>query len=462
MPTVPLVLPQVTRPSESANVRADPNMGAPIARAAQHIASGIQDVANVGAGIATKVKAAADTSYIIGAQTKLEATHRDFQTWTQDHPDTSTWDDEWKARSKSAVDDVQKGSNSLGTLAKVQLNTDVNSWTVRAGSEIGSMKQGQTIKNAIGTAEEGLNAAVANNDGAGASAIINSGLSHGLWNGSRAAAMTKRVTQGIASNVANGDIQADPFTAAGKLDAKNEAGEYVNYTGLPPAARVTMIFRANKLAAETRTATMRTWQEGVASARRDGTPMPDEDGVRTEAARQGIAPKWVDKLFKPVTTFDPGTYADLRGKIVGEYDPSKDTDGMNRAHLTQAVIEAHFPAQIQTEMLSDIEKKSDPNHVFNSPTFKQAMASNEFLFTHEAYGKYSRKVKDLKTGEYHTDINQATLRQAEAMKAHVTDGLVHFFQQNPKATVEESNKFMSDLYRGQTTKTGAALFKFNP
>jgi len=44
---------------------------------------------------------------------KLEATHRDFQTWTDANPDPSTWDTEYQARVKGTLDQINEGFAAL-------------------------------------------------------------------------------------------------------------------------------------------------------------------------------------------------------------------------------------------------------------------------------------------------------------------------------------------------------------
>lgn len=463
MPTVPLVnFPTPNGNAGTSNVRANPGMLDGVFNAQQRLGGAVEGIGQEGTELATRVKAATDTAYVIGAQTKLETTTEGFKAWTLEHPDTSTWGDELDARMQAAKEDVQAGAGNLGHMAKLHLTTQLGAWQERTKAQANIWQTEQSIHNAAGVAQEGINAAVANNDADSAHAIIATAVSHGVIHPTVGAAMAKRVTNGIATNQANAAIEADPFTAPDLLNAKNADGSYKNFPGLPQPARVTMLFRANKLASETRSATLKEWQGNVIAAQQGQGPMPDKESVMQEAERQGISPKSIEALFKPKKTFDPGTYADLRSKIVAHYDPMKDTDNSERAALTEQVYAANFPAQTQSELLTDIENKSKPDHVYNSPMFKDAMQVNDKNFTLGVYGKYETKVKNQTTGEVRTILNPSTLRQAEETKARVTDALVNFLKQKPEATHDEVTKFLAGTYRNQAAQAGAQLFKFNP
>jgi hypothetical protein len=373
MPRVPLVGSPEFAPAGTSNVRADPNMNAPMANAQQRMAGAVQDVAQTTGNIAARVKHATDTAYLIGSNSKLETANRDFKTWTETHKDTAEWDSEWEARQKAVLDDVQAGAGKLGREAKLQLQTETQSWQRRSKSVNSQFATIQNIENAKGTAEESLALAVANNDEAGARAIIEVGTSQGLWNASHAAAMGKRVTVGIATNQANADVMADPFTAPERLMEKGENGEYVNYPGLSPAARSSMMYRANRTASQTRSATQREWSQLVADANEHGTPMPDEEAIKEEAARQGINPKWVAKLFKAPQEFDPAEYAEAFNEI-SQLDLESDETGQNQARAVEITTQFKPGSFAARQLEALVRDRSQSDAPLTSPVAKAVMA----------------------------------------------------------------------------------------
>lgn len=453
MPSVPLVNSPVFGSAGTGNVRADPNITAPLANAQQHLAGAIEGASD----LASKVKHATDTAYLIGAQSKLETTTAAFHTWTLQNPDTSGWQEQWDSMQSKALEDVQGGASKLSPMAKLHLQTETQNWQRRSGASIAQLQTQQSIKNAIGTSTEALNTAVANNDEEAARAVIKTAQAQGLFSASHAAAAEKRVTLGIATNLANMDIQEDPFSALEKIQAQGEDGSHVNYPGLTPAARTSLIFRANKMANETRRQTMVDWSHQIQQANEGLGPMPDKEGVMQEAQRQGIPAKWVERAFKAPAAFDSETYAAARNEIA-KLDLVNDPDSKHAARAMELITQFKGPAAQALEKM--VKDRTDPEHPINAnPVFKEADQLNTQNFHLGLYGKYETKVQN-KDGGWTTLVNSTVLRQAQQTQAQVRDALMKYIEDHPQAKNEEITRFLSSTYRTATAKAGADLFKF--
>lgn len=447
MPTVPLVQPPITGPSAPANVRANPGMYDAVGAAGRQLGGAIEGVGD----LAARVKQATDTAYLIGAQTKLEAAHQDFKAWTLQNPDTSTWKPEFDAHTQAAREDALSGAGSLSAMAKRHLTTAVNSWGVRAGSDLNLMATQQNLRNAQGVAEEGVNQAIAGNDAVGAAAIIDTAVKQGVLHPNVGAAMQKRVRVGIATNLANADAMADPFTAVDKLKEKDEAGTYTNYPGLPQPARDTMLFRANKLANETRAQTLRTWSQQIANAQNGTGIMPDMDGVKAEAERQGIAPKVIDKMFAPPKATDPHEFATAYTAVTN-YDPAKDPTHEHLGDLVAQVEGFKGPAKQRLDALLAAKTKPDKQ----DPLQKQVTVAGEKaitdMFNLGGYGKFHVPAReDAQGNKIPATVNPVAKQNAEVVLAHNLDTFHDWVKTQTDAgkppTHEQAQLFINSLNR---------------
>lgn len=457
MPNVPLVQPPIIGPSPSPNVRANPGMFDAVAQAGQRVGQAIGEAGD----LAFRVKQATDTAYVIGAQTKLEAAGQEFKAWTLQNPDTSTWKQEFDARAQSAREGALSGSSQLSPMAKLHLNTAVKSWSVRSGAELTQMQTQQNLRNAQGIVNEGVNLAIMGNDPVGAHAIIDTAVRQGVLYPNVGTAMTKRVTVGIATNLANADAMADPFTAKDRLEEKNEDGTYKNYSGLPQASRNTMLFRVNKLAAETRSDTMRSWQQSVADAVATGSPMPDEEGVRAEAQRQGISPKFVDNLFKLPKSFDEGGNAAARTAIVN-YDPKKDLDFTKLSAIEHQISALSVPADVKTELMGKLRSQSNPKaeHTLKSEQAEVGLKSINDAFDTGLYGDFKKDENGADQVASSAE-SQRIRQQAELTRASNITDLQHFLEENPKATAVQVQEHVQGLH-AKSAATAAHRQVFAP
>lgn len=370
MPTVPIITAPISTPSGEVGVRANPNMFAGVGEAGQRLGNAIssvgQDVSQYATrekhaqiDLATKIKSATDTAYVIGASAKLEAAQQGFKTWTMENPDTSTWQDEYEARMTQVKQDVGEGAKNLGPLVRQHLNATVGAFSIRSAAEVGHLTTRQNIENGVGILNEAVNQATVANDAEGGRAAIELGVQHGLIHPKVGVAMSKRLTQSIANNQANAAIDEDPFTADAKLQEKGEDGAYANFHGLPQPQREVLQARAYKIANERRSETQRLWAQQADDARKDGTIMPDEAGVREEAARQGISPKFVDNLFKVRPDFDEAGASAISTGII-HYDADKDPNQTGYWQIMHNIADLNVPPHLKTGLEDKLKKQADP------------------------------------------------------------------------------------------------------
>jgi hypothetical protein len=456
MPQIPLVNAPIPQAAGNYGVRANPGMFDGVNQANARLGDAVAGVGE----LAVRVKRATDTAYVIGAQTKLEAAQADFQTWTKTQPDTSTWQDEHAARMQAAVTDVDDGGKNLAPDAQLHLKTLTGQWQTRGASELNRLATNQNIINAQGTINEAVDQSITSNDVTGAHAAIDNGVATGIIHPNMGVALKKKVTVGVATNQANAAMEQDPFTVTEQLTAKDDGGNYVNFQGLPQAARATMQFRASKLANETRAATVREWATQIRQAQDDGSMMPDEDGVRAEAARQGIAPKTIDRLYavpKVKTGTDAKEFAETYSAIMA-YSPGDDP---TKEHLGEIIAQAEGFKGIAHDKLSAIlTKKLDPHSPSNKPAFKAGVDLIDDAFKLGVYGSYRTPGAQ----EYDADgkaiqrEDPAKKQKAQMIRARNLDAFNAWVEDNPEKAKSqvEITKFVNGLNAGHATDKAAS------
>ncbi len=179
---------------------------------------------------------------------------------------------------------------------------------------------------------------------------------------------------------------ADPFSMYDALTAKGDGGKYENFTSIPAYQRPRLIFEATRIANGVRAETMRGFTQAVADARDANQPLPDRDQLDVIAKKQGISPKWMDKLYAaPKPELDTTQYA----KDVVELNHMNlvdDPDGKNAARATEIIT--GYKGTAATNLESIYKERKNPTSATNSPTATRAFKEMEDLFNVGAFGKF--------------------------------------------------------------------------
>jgi hypothetical protein len=342
-------------------VRANPGM-----RNAEFGAmAGLGETVSDAGRLAFRIRNVNDAAYITRSETTMQAAQADFENWTRTNPDPSTWNDELDARLKDVKEGVATGGKQLSPLAKQRLNLVVNDWETGTRKRFHLKATEQNLAISQASYQDFIAQAVGNNDLAGVEAKVAEGVQNGIFSAKLGQTMLSRSRQQITANAANALIETDPFEARRQLEAKDDAGNYLNFTELQPAARENLLlYRVAKAESIERMQATREWSRQIAEAREGKGPMPDFESVQQEAARMGIAKKEVDRWFKAPEPTSPEEFASTFGAI-STYDPERDPTGKRMGELVVQIEGFKGPARERLDGL--LTKKLKPDDPINSP-----------------------------------------------------------------------------------------------
>lgn len=475
MPTIPLISapetggaaqpnparlsPVLANPTKAPAIRANPGMFDAENAAVSRVGGAVEGLAN----LAFHVKNATDASYITRTQTDLQATNTGFETWTKTNPDPSTWDAELNDRISAAKAKADEGAKDLSPMAKLRLKTTLTGWetTTRARVQLQATEQNLNIAQA--SFKDFIEQAAVNNDLPAIEAKVKEGVAAGIFHPAAGQSILKRARVQVATNVANAMIEADPFDAEKRINAKNDAGEYENLSGLSDTARQTLYFRAHKMASEVRSNTQREWATAIGEWQAGRAPMPDKEAMEQEAAHQGISPKWLERQFKTPEPLNPQDFADAYIAI-SNYDQSADPSAKRLGELVAQVTgfkdgaaRARLDALL-TEKTKPAKPGADP---LKSDVAKFGEASLKDMFTIGGYGHYKETIRNPQYPsngpEFKTVINPAQKQAAELVWARNLTLFHDWLKEHPKATPEEAQKFINSLNAQKAANNASRL-----
>jgi hypothetical protein len=455
MPSIPIVEPPIPSSTGGGFARQDaqrvqaPRANPGMLDAKYNAAARVGDaVAGIGE-LAFRVKNATDSAYITRSQTQMEAAQLDFQNWTKTNPDPSTWQPELDARLSETKQAVDEGAKSLSPMARQRLALTVEGWESHTRQRVQLHATEQSLQIAQASVAEFVAQATANSDLPSIEVKLQEAVRDGIVHPKAAQADLSRARGQIVANSANALIESDPFEAERQLNAKDDSGEYLNFTELSPAARVTMEFRARKAAAQVRGTTMREWSSAMNDALQGRGPVPDREAIEQEAKAQGISPKWVDNLFKVPGAFKEDDYASARRELLS-LDLLNDETGANNARAVAIVTQ--FKGFAASELGKLVEAKTKEKDPINSPIAKFGVSSIKDMFEIGGYGSFKRPMAG---GLFQDD--PALKQKAEVIMSRNIDLFQDWVKKNPNATHEQAQKYINGLNAGHATNNGARL-----
>lgn len=481
MPTIPYI--EAPIPGESAGryrraeaqkiqpVRADPGMRNAEFNADARVGGAVTGIGQDLMAMGARVKQATDSAYITRSQTAMEAVPIGFQNWTKTNPDPTTWEPELDARISETKKTIMEGAKALSPQAKQQLGLVMNDWESGTRARAQLQATTQSINIAQASSNEYVALATANNDIHGVETKVAEGVASGIYSSKTAQTIVARARQQVTANVANMMIESDPFDAERKLAEKDATGNHVAFPEMNAVQRETMMFRAHKAAAQTRSNTMKEWASLVREAQDGKGPLPDKAAMLEEAEHQGISPKWVDNIFKAPAPFDPVAYASTYAAI-SHYNPANDPTFAEQARLVGRI--QSFKGDVMTRLDALLSRKINPRDPINSPVetaflrkaeedhdaglflpLKAKTVTTEGTWLRGRFGigtpdtstttqapRTPLERQDWKKSNLITDEERA--KESEAYADYLTK-MRSFFDQNPKATDAEAHKYAQTI-----------------
>ena len=420
-------------------VRADPNMGAPLAHAQQNLGSAIQAIGQPLEEYGTRVQNAINFGKMADADTKMKTAYADFQTWTETNPDQTKWADEWKARADEAQSDILAQSD-LAPVVKDHLSVSLRNWQADKTSEVGRKAVLQQIDFAKADTLDAYNAAIAENDAGQATAVIHEGVVHGLFHPHEEPKLAKAAVQKVATNLVSSAIEANPIQALDMIDEKNDDGSYKHWPELNASTRLFKKVQAQKQSFALQRDTMKE----ADTDKFQGNPWSEEQ-VSAAVEAKTVSPAWAKKYLRPGADFDPEAVADVKMKIMG-FNPGTDHDSvLAGTKLEKEVYDLHLPPTSQAELLSDLKKKSDPKSELSTPAAKLGQKSITEAYQTGLYGSWKKDEFGAPVDPADPAAQQTRQKAAMTMADNLT-ALNTYLGKTPNATPADVQKFVNGLH----------------
>lgn len=475
MPTIPLISPQVPEssggsyakvtpqlltPTLQRPVRANPGMYEGVNQANQSIAQGLS---NIGQGmmeveqnklhLQQRTKIAADDGYITGSDTEYRRTGRALEDFALNNGDPSTWGEEVNARLAETKEKVMEGAKGLGPMAQNELKLKVEAWEedIRGRMQIAATRK--NAENMHGAFNTFVQEAVQDGDIASIENEAAKFVGKGYINATTGQSVVAKARRDIQQNVINGMMQEEPFLLEKKLTEKDAEGHHVLFPEMPDTLRTTLLFRAHKAAAQTRSNSMREWSSMMRDALDGKGPMPDKDGIMEDAKEQGISPKWVDNLFKPPAGFDQQAYQSAMTEL-SSLDLVNDPTFANNARAMAIVTS--FTGDAASRLNELMKRKADPKDALTSSLAKFGEHSIKDMFENGGYGRYKDPAGYDKEGNRVPGAeNPGAKMKAEIVMANNLTLFHDWVKKHPEATPLEAQKFINSLNSQHATSSAS-------
>lgn len=454
IPTVPGSM-QVQTPN--AGVKLDFNtLNAPNV-ASGNVAQAIGEVGQVAGEFSQKLQAAKNFGIAADADREMRQAAADFHATRVGRTDEDQWGQQWKDKSEQTWSAINE-KYQVGPALKRQLTVNFKDWQTANGIEVQTMANKQAINRAVDRVGLAADEAAKDGDEHGINSAFDGAVTNHLMMPEVAQKLKTDYLRKIDEYAGKNYIMNNPAGAVDYIDATDKAGKPVNLTRLTADQRLTLLNMAHERFTRFQTDNYNDLIEGL----QNGQPKSSSE-LQALVGSKVISPKQ-RKSYE--TAYLHGNYNTSVDKIgqtfsdISNYDPEKDPKFTQRAELLGRVATSGFPQNVQTEMNGLLTKKSDPNHVLNSPVAKDAFEGIDQRFKLGLYGKFETKVED-KEGNVRTVVIPKIYESAMIVKRRVEDATRKFVDENPKATAEDVNNFVSNVqmtnivHAGRQTILGA-------
>lgn len=424
--------------------RAQAAMGATIADAGQQLGQ-----------FAQKVQGAVNYGIAADADRKMRQTMAEFQASRKGRTDEDQWETEWKERTDQLWSSLQD-STRMGPALKRQLMENFRDWQTSGAIEVKMMAQKQAINRATERVNLDIDEAARDGDEQGVANAIDGAVDAGLLLPEQATRIKNSSLAKIDQYKAKTYIINNPAGAVAYLEAEKN-GKPVNLTRLTPDDRLTLLNAAREQFTKYQSENYADLIERL----QNGEPASPTE-LQQLVAQKVISPKQRKSYEAAYRHGNFNTDTDAIGTLFSEitsYDPQADPQFKQRAEILGRIATSGFPQNVQSEMNQLLGQKSDPKSPLNSPVAKDAFQAIDQRFRFGLYGKYERdvptdKIDIMGQPVMRKEVVPKVYEQAMAMKSRIEDATRRYILQNPQATAEEVNRFISDAQMTHVTKAG--------
>lgn len=421
-------------------------MGAAIGEAGRSLADTARSVGD----FAMKLQSAVNYGQAADADRKMRETAAEFQQSRIGRTDEDSWGAQWKEKSDQLWQNIQE-TMQLSPLLRRQLSVNFKDWQSANAIEVATMANKQRINRAVDRVGMAADEAAKDGDEHGIVSAFDGAVQNHLMLPEQADKLKKQYLDKVDEYAARNYIMNNPAGAVDFLEEQNKAGKYVNLTRLNPEQRQTLINTARVQFSKFQT---ENYQDLIENLQNGVVKTPEE--LSGLVANKVISAKQRKSYESAYRHGNYNTSVDSIGKMfsdLNDYDPQKDPQFMGRAKLLANIATSGFPQNVQSEMNQLLQQKTDPKHVLNSPVAKDAFEGIDQRFRLGLYGKFETKVED-KEGNFRTVVNAKVYESAMQVKRRVEDATRKFLNENPQATAEDVNNFVSNVQMTNVVRTG--------
>lgn len=420
-----------------------------------------QNIGRIGVELgdfALKMQAAVNYGIEADADRKMRKTMAEFQQSRQGRTDENQWEAEWKEKSDQLLSSISEES-PIGPDLKRKLTENFKDWQTSGAIEVRMMANKQAINRATERAGQAADEAARDGDEQGVNLAIDGAVDHGLLMPEVAAKMKRQYLTKIDEYAAKNFIMANPMSAEDFLGEKTEVGKYVNLPRLTPDQRYSLLQQAKGAVVQKRT----DYQNEIATRRFGGELIGDAE-LEGAVKSRIVTPAWA-RAFKKQQALDLGkggssedqalAFAEVRSAILA-YDPDKDGGAEYSKLFTQAQL---LPERMATDAINLLKQKNEKTGPLNTPVARDVFKVIEERFDAGLYGKFKVKQETRNdagqwTGFYHVATDGREFDAAVHRKMKVLDAARKYLADNPNATAEEANRFVSSVQTTEVVNTG--------
>lgn len=452
MPRIPLYSfqPQAT---QSMNVRADPGMFDRQAAATQRLGNAVADLGQVAADTAFKLQRAQNFKTTSTLQTDMEDEWTQFQATLNPSSDETQWATQWQNRLDARV--AKALPKGAGPILRDQIEAQTREFKIRTTGDVSQQAKAVGVEKAKLAGTTRVNALWRNGQPEAAEAKLHEMAGLGLILPEEIPGMVQKGESRMEQQQATNLIVNDPIAATDALEEKTPGGNWKNFKKLDEDDRLTLLNHARTQTTQLQSAAYGELIDGLANG---AVRTPEELSVLVD--RKIITAKQAKSYTNAYRHGGYNTSPDAIGQLftdITKYDPQADPDQTERAKLLGRIATTGFPQNVQSEANQLLGKKADPLNPLNQAVAKDAFEGIDQRFKLGIYGKYETR-KMITTGpmagQWTTEVNGKVYEQAMITKRRIEDATRKFIQDNPKATAEQVNQFVSDAQMGETVKSG--------
>lgn len=399
---------------------------------------------------AQKLQGAINYGIAADADRKMRQEMADFQISRKGRTDEDQWEGEWKERSNQLWSSLQEYT-PMGPALKRQMQQNFLEWQSAGGIEVKMMAQRQAINRATERVNLAVDEAARGGDENGVVNALDGAVRDGLVMPEQAQKLKISSLAKIDEYAAKNYILNNPAGAVAYLEAEKN-GKPMNLTRLTPDDRLALLNTAKVQFTKYQSENYADLIEGL----QNGEPATPTE-LQSLVAQKVISPKQRKSYETAYRLGNFNTDANRIGTTFSDitsYDPQDDPKFTKRAELLGRIATSGFPQNVQSEMNQLLGQKSDPKSALNTPVAKDTFAAIDDRFRKGLYGKFENKVVGPDGVTFTTVIDPKIYEKAMAMKSKVEDATRRYLNQNPQATAEDVNRFVSDFQMTAVTKSG--------